>query len=86
MTLPAELTPTQNDALIACLRLFAAHGRALRLARAAQQMEMPSSAPTLDGGDKNRTETNLSGVVISIMGDNAARVKTPTQRRKRARN
>lgn len=39
MHLPDNLTPEQDAALVECLRLFAAHGRALRLARQQAQAE-----------------------------------------------
>ena len=37
MQLPNELTPTQHEAIIACLREFYRHGKAIRLAHERQQ-------------------------------------------------
>lgn len=84
MQVPTDPTPAQRAAIVQCLRIAAARGRAIR---EAQEKEMPSSVAAQDGGDQHGTDSNQSGVVSSIMGDKAACVKTATQRRRNgARN
>ena len=71
MQLPNKLTPAQRAAVIQCLRIAAARGRAIR---EAQEMGMPSSVSALDGGDKTRSVVNTSGIVCDIVGMLPARV------------
>jgi len=51
MQLPNELTETQHAAIVACLRVFAARGRQIRLEceareRAAQVQDVPNAGQT----------------------------------------
>lgn len=81
MQLPTNLTPAQRAAIVQCLRIAAARGRAIR---EAQSKNMPSSVGAQDGGD-NGTAGNLCGIVPSIIPDETPRVKKATQGRQRAR-
>ena len=71
MQLPNKLTPAQRAAIVQCLRVAAARGRAIR---EAQEMGMPSSVSALDGGDKIQNAASTSGNVSDILGTLPARV------------
>jgi hypothetical protein len=53
-----ELTPEGHEAIVACLRIAAARGRAIRLAREQAEQQKDTSAEMLGSDAANVPETN----------------------------
>jgi hypothetical protein len=69
MQLPDNLTPEQSEAIIECLRMFARHGRQLRLQRERAEQEKAKTADALGSAATVKADDNGTSLLPKVNVD-----------------